>query len=65
MVSHYNAFAHIWHRRMGQSTPEELMEVYALGKSLGAKRDVFETAICFPGAWETGPQRELFNFELK
>jgi hypothetical protein len=65
LVSNYNLFARVWHSRMGQATPEELKEVYSFGRALGKKRNVWETAICFPGAWETGPQRELLRFETK
>jgi hypothetical protein len=65
LVSNYNLFARVWHSSMGQANPDELREVYSFGKALGKKWYVGETAICFPGAWETGPQRELLRLETK
>jgi hypothetical protein len=61
LVTKYNLFARVWHQRMGQTTLLQLREVHAAGKLLAQKRNVAETAVCFPGFWASGPQCALLN----
>jgi hypothetical protein len=61
LVASYNLFARVWNRTMGQATLPQLREAHVVGKLLAQKRNVDETAVCFPGFWESGPQRVLFN----
>jgi hypothetical protein len=63
LVAGYNAFDRLWHRNMRDTTPEQLDEVYAFGKALAQKRDIMETQLCYPGIWESGPQRTLLRLE--
>jgi hypothetical protein len=65
LVTKYNLFARVWHQKMGQATLAQLREVYVAGKLLAQKRDVDETAVCFPGFWESGPQRAILNLDSK
>jgi hypothetical protein len=61
LVTKYNLFARVWRQKMGQTTLSQLCEAYVAGKLLAQKRNVAETAVCFPGFWESGPQHALLN----